>query len=102
MSEYLKVLVLSLSIPLAVSFWPGLKFYRNLPALIKAILLILVIFGCWDVLATYRQHWYFNSRAVYSLRVINLPLEEILFFAVIPFCCIFTWEALKALREKMR
>jgi hypothetical protein len=37
-----------------------------------------------------------------DMRILNCP-EEVLFFVVIPFCCIFTWEPsfylLKAKRE---
>jgi hypothetical protein len=29
-----------------------------------------------------------------SQYLFNLPLEEVLFFVVIPFCCIFSWKAL--------
>jgi lycopene cyclase domain-containing protein len=98
----MSVLLLSLAAPLILSFWPGLKFYRNLRALLISISLIVVIFGGWDVFATYRGHWYFNPAGIWGFRVINLPLEEVLFFIVIPFCCIFTWEALKYLKAKWK
>jgi lycopene cyclase domain-containing protein len=62
--------------------------------------LILLIFGGWDVFATCRGHWYFNPTGVYDMRVINLPLEEVLFFIFIPFCCIFTWEAIRYIEKK--
>ena len=88
------VLAAAFIAPFVLSFWPPLKIYRNIKALLKSIALILCIFGGWDVFAVYRAHWYFNPDAVLRIRVINLPLEEVLFFVVIPFCCIFTWEAL--------
>lgn len=100
MSKYMLVLALSGAVPFILSFWPGLKFYRNLKALAYSIGLILIIFGAWDVFATWRKHWYFNPDQVWNFRIINLPLEEVLFFVVIPFCCIFTWEALKYLRQR--
>lgn len=102
MSSYAKVLILSLAIPLVVSFWPPLKFYRNTRALFMSISLIVLIFGGWDVFATYRGHWSFNPEGVSSIRVINLPLEEVLFFVVIPFCCLFTWEAIKFIKDRLR
>ncbi|MCU0666517.1 MAG: lycopene cyclase domain-containing protein [Candidatus Omnitrophica bacterium] len=95
----MKVLLLAGILPLALSFYPRLGFYRNYRALVFSISLIVIIFGSWDVFAVWRNHWYFNPRAVWGIKIINLPLEEVLFFVVIPFCCIFTWEALEFLRK---
>jgi len=98
MSRYMLVLILSGFVPLVASFYPPLKFYKHMPALFLSIILILVIFGMWDVYATFRGHWYFDPASVWKLRIINLPLEEVLFFVVIPFCSIFTWEVLNYFR----
>jgi lycopene cyclase domain-containing protein len=102
MSNYAFLLLFSVAVPLFLSFWPPLKFYRNLKALILTILMIVVIFGAWDVFATYKGHWYFNPKGVWNLKILNLPIEEWLFFIVIPFCCIFTWEALKYIRGRIK
>lgn len=100
MSQYMTVLVLSALIPLVCSLYPPLGLYRHARALALSIVCVLVLFGAWDVVATFRGHWHFNPNAVWDVRVINLPLEEVLFFVVIPFCCIFTWEALLYIRGK--
>ncbi|MFC1699754.1 lycopene cyclase domain-containing protein [Candidatus Omnitrophota bacterium] len=102
MSDYILVLIIAGIIPFALSFWPPLKFYRQRRALVLTLGLIVLIFGSWDVLATFRGHWYFNPRAVWPLKIINLPLEEVLFFVVIPFCCIFTWEIVKYLKQRIQ
>ena len=102
MSKYMTVLILSAAAPFILSFWPGLKFYRNIRALFISIFLIVVIFGSWDIFAVYRGHWYFNPEGVLDFRIVNLPLEELLFFVVIPFCCIFTWEAIKYLQGRFK
>lgn len=96
------VLILSGLVPLILSFWPPLKFYRNIRALTISISLIVVVFGSWDIFATFRGHWHFGTQGVWDIRVVNLPLEEVLFFVVIPFCCIFTWEAIKFIKDKIR
>ncbi len=92
------VLILAGIVPFILSFWPALKFYSNLRSLCFSIGLIVLIFGSWDVFAAYRAHWYFASAGAWKFRIINLPVEEVLFFVVIPFCCIFTWEALKYIK----
>ena len=96
------VLILSGLLPFVLSFWPPLKLYRNIRSLFISISLIVIIFGGWDIFATYRGHWYFNPEGVGKIRIVNLPLEEVLFFVVIPFCCIFTWEALKFVKDKIK
>ena len=101
MSAYMSVLVWAGILPLLLSFWPPLKFWRKGRALFLSIGLIVGIFGAWDVFATLRGHWYFSPRGCWDFRIINLPLEEVLFFVVIPFCCIFTWEAVNYIKQKL-
>ncbi|MFH1691202.1 MAG: lycopene cyclase domain-containing protein [Candidatus Omnitrophota bacterium] len=100
MSKYMVVLMLSLSVPLVCSFWPPLKFYSHFRALLCSIFSVALIYGAWDVVAVYRHHWFFNPDGIWSFKIINLPVEEVLFFIVIPFCCIFTWEAVLFIMKK--
>jgi len=95
-------MVLSGMFPLLLSFYPPLKFWRNFKALIFSLGILVVIFGGWDVFAAWRGHWYFNPEGVSGINIINLPVEEWLFFIVVPFCCIFTWEALKYIKERLK
>ena len=101
MSRYMWVLALSLAVPLLLSFWPPLQFYKKPRALFGSIAAVVVVYGLfWDVFATWRGHWHFDPSGVWGLQIINLPLEEWLFFVVIPFCCLFTWEAIKYIKER--
>jgi len=101
MSEYMTVLVLSGAVPLVCSFYPPLRFYAHYKSLLYSIGLIVAIFGTWDIFATWRGHWHFNPQSVWKATIVNLPLEEVLFFFVIPFCCIFTWEAIVHIKDKL-
>jgi len=102
MSKYAALLIISAAVPFIVSFWGPLKFWRNLKSLVISIGLVVFIFGVWDIFAAWRKHWYFDPAGVGDISVINLPLEEVLFFVVIPFCCIFTWEAIKYISSKLK
>lgn len=102
MSTYFTVLLISLVLPLALSFYRGLHFYRHWPALLCSITAVTLSFGLWDVVAVYRGHWHFDEQAIMGARILNLPFEEILFFIVIPFCCIFSWETVLFLKGRMR
>jgi lycopene cyclase domain-containing protein len=95
------VLLLSGIGPFLLTLVTPVKLFRHSRALFSSIALIVIIFGAWDVFATYRGHWYFDEGGVYPFRIINLPIEEVLFFVVIPFCCIFTWEVIKYFKEKI-
>lgn len=94
-STYLGVLLISLSGPLLLSFYPPLKFWSKSRLLSKTLLGVATPFIVWDVLATHFGHWSFAADKVYALRLINLPIEEVLFFFIIPFCCLFTWEVIQ-------
>ena len=56
-----------------------------------AIVIPAIPFLLWDALVT-GAHWHFNSLYVSGIKIINLPIEEILFFITVPFACLFTWE----------
>lgn len=102
MSKYMMALIASGIVPLLLSFYPPLRFWRNFRALVFSLSILVVIFGAWDIFATWRAHWSFNPEGVFGINIINLPVEEWLFFIVVPFCCIFTWEALKYIRERLK
>lgn len=60
-----------------------------------SILLPFIIFVLWDMLVTARGHWTFNANYTVGTKIFNLPIEEVLFFVIIPFCGLFTWESVK-------
>jgi len=94
-TEYLIVLAVSFAAPLILSFSRKLDFYKYPARLILALGIPFALFVGWDLIAAARGHWSFNVNYTTGLRIFNLPVEEILFFIVIPFCGIFTWECVK-------
>ncbi len=93
--EYLIVLAVSFIAPLILSFSKKMDFYRYPLRLILAIGIPFVLFIIWDIIVTARGHWSFNPNYITGLRIYNLPIEEVLFFLIIPFCGLFTWESVK-------
>lgn len=95
MSLYLKILVFSFLIPFLVSFNSKVKFNKYFFPLFIALLTSTIPFILWDIYFSYLGVWGFNADYHSNILLINLPLEEILFFIIIPFCCLFTYFVLK-------
>jgi lycopene cyclase domain-containing protein len=58
--------------------------------------IILVIYLLWDTWAIYKTNWYFDSKQILSqLVILKVPIEEILFFIVVPFTSIVTYLSLQ-------
>ena len=100
MSEYFLLLMICLSIPLWQSFNPKWGLRGKFSVALIAITITAIPFIAWDMLVTEIGHWHFNPLYIQGIFVWNLPLEEILFFFVIPFCCLFSWNAFKTLEKK--
>ena len=50
----------------------------------------------WDMVFTRMNVWSFNPHYLLGIYIGNLPLEEVLFFLVVPFSCVFVYEVLLA------
>lgn len=49
----------------------------------------------WDIIFTKNGVWSFNEDYITGLHVVNLPVEEVLFFLVVPYCCVFIYECVR-------
>jgi lycopene cyclase domain-containing protein len=60
--------------------------------------LVLFLYTIWDSWAIYKRNWYFDSQQILGLKIFfSIPIEEILFFIVVPFTTVATFLALKRL-----
>jgi len=92
---YLILLISSLGAPLVLSFDKKVQYYKNLKYILPAILITASIFWLWDINFTTTGIWSFNSTYTLSLEIKGLPIEEWLFFIIIPYVCVFIYEVLK-------
>jgi lycopene cyclase domain-containing protein len=97
--EYLLLLVLIGLPPLVMSRDRNIGLRGHGPALALASAGACVPFWIWDVIAAARGHWTFNPAYVLGVSLAGLPLEEWLFFVVVSFVSIFTWESVKYFRR---
>ena len=92
---YLGLLVLSLSYPLYKSFEGKIQFYRKFKYIFPAIILTAIPFLAWDVAFETKHIWQFNPEYTLGFNILGLPIEEWLFFFIIPFACFFIYEVMQ-------
>ena len=60
---------------------------------------VLLVFVAWDAYAVSRRQWSFDpARTTGVVVVAGVPLDEVLFFAVVPVCALLSFEAVRAVR----
>jgi len=93
--QYLLILGGCLLITLPIEFF-GDGVYRQPIRLIRALTPVLVVFLAWDAIAISLDIWRYNPRYVSGINVPFMPLEEFLFFVVIPVCGLLSYSAVSA------
>ncbi len=99
--QYLLVLVACLAItaPLEV-FGPGV--YRQWRRLAAAVLPVAAAFLIWDEIAVAAHVWTYNAAYISGLGIpFRVPIEEVLFFIVIPVCGLLTYNAVSTILDKV-
>lgn len=101
--EYLIVLAGCLLVTLPLEFVLGARVYRRPARLVAAVLPVAAVFYLWDLVAMARGHWWFHpARTSGVLLPGGVPLEEALFFLVIPLCGLLTYEAVGSVLARWR
>ena len=90
MSLYLLINILTIAIPLVLSFDKKVHFFSYWKFLIPAIVVTMTLFIVWDVIFTTQGVWGFNERYHSPMIMFGLPLEEYLFFISVPYASIFS------------
>jgi lycopene cyclase domain-containing protein len=98
--QYLIVMgaCLAVTAPLEVL---GARVYRRPARLVRAVLPVAAVFLIWDALAVAGGVWTYNPRYVTGLRLpFRIPVEELVFFLVIPVCGILTYAGVQAVTAR--
>lgn len=96
--QYLLVMLACLVATLPLELVIGARVWRRPRRLAMAVLPVTAIFVLWDLAAIKRGHWTFSP--TYTTGWVlpgGLPVEELVFFLVIPVCGVLTLEAVRLL-----
>jgi lycopene cyclase domain-containing protein len=92
--QYLLLMAGCLLVTLPLEFVLRARVYRRPRRLLYALLPVLVVFVVWDVVGIVRGHWSYSDRYTTGILLpLDVPLEELVFFVVIPLCGLLTYEA---------
>lgn len=99
---YFYILAGSLILPLLLSFDKKVAFYKKWKYAFPAMIVPAIIYIAWDAYFTNIGVWSFNPEYITGFRILGLPIEEILFFFVVPYSCLFIYECVKCYFPKIR
>lgn len=95
--RYLLVLLTCLALTAPLEFL-GAGVYRRPRLLLGALLPTVTLFVVWDLVAIAAGVWDYNSRYLLGVFLPGaIPLEELLFFLVVPLCGLLTYDAVETL-----
>ncbi len=98
MYSYLLIIVFSVIIPVAFSLDKRVGLAKEWKAVLPALVIPAIFFLIWDSIFTSLGVWGFSQEYTIGVQFFGLPLEEILFFFAIPYCCLFTYKVLNYFR----
>lgn len=91
---------LAVTLPLELT---GSRVYRRPGRLARAVLPAAAIFLAWDVAAIAAGVWWYEPRFLVGVTLpMSVPLEEALFFVVVPVCAVLTFETVRRLAPAVR
>jgi lycopene cyclase domain-containing protein len=88
---------------IAGSFWLEIVLKVGVLRRVKRALLsiapVAICFIAWDLYAIHVGHWSFDKKQIIGLIVPGgIPLEEILFFLIVPVAALMTIEAVRSVK----
>jgi lycopene cyclase domain-containing protein len=94
MYTYFLILLASIAGPFALSFDKKVHFYKKWKPLFAAMILPAIFYCVWDSIFVKMGIWNYSPNKIVGIHIANLPIEEVLFFLLIPYCSVFVYECI--------
>src|ERR1700752_819848 len=91
---YFIILLCTIAGPLLLSFDKKVAYYKKWKWAFTAMIIPAIIYLLWDAYFIEKGVWSFNEKYITGFKLYNIPIEEVLFFFVVPFSCVFIYECL--------
>jgi lycopene cyclase domain-containing protein len=93
---YLALLVGCLVVTAPLELVLQVRVYARWRRLLVAVLPTFVVFVVWVLYAIDQGHWDYDGEQTLGVRLPGgIPVEEVLFFLVVPVCAVLTFEAVR-------
>ena len=100
--QYLFVLAACVAITAPLEMF-GSGVYRQPLRTLCAVLPVALVFVIWDAVAIAAHVWTYNPRFITGVTLpFGIPLEELLFFLVVPLCGLLTYSAVENILARSR
>jgi|ERR1700682_2971223 len=100
--QYLIVLAACLAITAPLELF-GAGVFRQPWRTAGAVLPVAAVFFAWDAVAVAAHVWAYNTRFVTGINLPGrIPIEELLFFIVIPLCGLLSYSAVDAILGRLQ
>jgi lycopene cyclase domain-containing protein len=97
--SYVAVLAFCVVGTLPLELWLGVRVYRQWKRLLLTLLPVVAVFVVWDLYAISAGHWTFDEEQTTGVLLPGeLPVDELLFFVVVPTCALLSVEAVRKVR----
>jgi lycopene cyclase domain-containing protein len=96
-ATYLVLMAACLLVTLPLELVLKARVYARPRRWLASLLPVFVVLTAWDYLAIRRGHWSYSPRHTSGVHVLGgvVPLEELVFFLVVPTCAILTYQGVK-------
>jgi lycopene cyclase domain-containing protein len=75
---------------------------RKVKRLFLTITPVVILYVIWDYYAIQNNHWFFDETKTTGIILFGfLPLEELLFFIIVPIAALLSFEAVRSIKQEL-
>ena len=101
--QYLLLMGACLLLTLPLELFLGARVWRRPRRLLLALLPVVVLYSAWDMAMIAGGSWSYSERFTTGILLpLRMPLEELVFFVVVPICGLLTYGAVGHVLDRWR